>query len=117
MTCDRVQIINKGQLVFADKIENLNQRMQASSLVLGLANSPTSQEIATIEKVEDVEELGNGRWRIHFQPEQSPAELLAESAVEKSWGLYELSPEQKSLEQIFVDITTTEANAAEGKVA
>ena len=35
MTCDRVQIINQGQLVFADKIENLNQRMLSSSLLLG----------------------------------------------------------------------------------
>jgi len=108
MTCDHVQIINRGQLVFADKIENLNQRMQASSLIMGLQHSPTAEAITTIEHVDAADDLGDDRWRIHFQPESSPAEALAKQAVENNWGLYELTPEHKSLEQIFVDITTAE---------
>ena len=117
MTCDRVQIINKGQLVFTDKIESLNQRMQSSSLVLGLHHSPTASQLENIAKVTTVEEIPDGRWRIHFEPDNSPAEELAQQAASKNWGLYELSPEHKTLEQIFVDITTTEQSPAEEQVA
>ena len=108
MTCDRVQIINKGQLVFADEIDNLNKRMQSSSLVLGLHNSPDISQLDTITDVGNVEELAAGRWRIHFEPGNSPAEELAKQAANNNWGLYELSPEHKTLEQIFVEITTTD---------
>ena len=36
------------------------------------------------------------------------AEALAERAVAEGWGLYELTPERLSLEDVFVNITTTE---------
>lgn len=108
MTCDRVQIINRGQLVFTDKIDNLNQRMQVNSLVVGLRNSPPATELQQLASVENVDELGDGRWRIHFAVDNNPAETLAQQAVANNWGLFELTPEHKTLEQIFVDITTSE---------
>jgi len=113
MTCDHVQIINKGQLVFADKIENLNQRMQASSLIMSVQQSPPVDMLTAIEHVTAADDLGDGRWRIHYPPENSPAAILATQAANNNWGLYELSPEHKSLEQIFVDITTAEQPAPE----
>lgn len=117
MTCDRVQIINQGQLVFADKIDNLNQRMRSSSLVVGLHNAPAVSELENMAHVTAVEDLSAGRWRLHFEPDHSPAEELAQQAVNNNWGLFELSPEHKTLEQIFVDITTTEQENHEEKVA
>ncbi|MEJ2142845.1 MAG: ATP-binding cassette domain-containing protein [Gammaproteobacteria bacterium] len=118
MTCDRVQIINRGQLVFADKIGNLNQRMLSSSLVVGLHNDTIdTSQLESIPGVKSVEDLSAGRWRLHFEPGNSPAEEVAQVAATNNWGLFELSPEHKTLEQIFVDITTTEQQSNEGKVA
>lgn len=108
MTCDRVQIINRGQLVFADEIGNLNQRMQSSSLTVGLHSLPDSNRLSEIQHVKQVEILSPDRWRVHFTAGNNPAEEIAQQAVTNNWGLYELSPEHKTLEQIFVDITTTE---------
>ena len=71
-------------------------------------HSPAAEVIGAINHVNNADDLGDGRWRIHFQPENSPAAILARQAVENNWGLYELTPEHKSLEQIFVDITTAE---------
>ncbi len=106
MTCDRVQIINKGQLVFSDSIDSLNQSMQATSLIAQFETCPTLDEIKRIEHVESVEQLGNNRLRIKFN--ESPAKQIAIEAVNNNWGLLELSPEQKTLEQIFVEITSAE---------
>ena len=108
MTCDRVQIINKGQLVFSDQIENLNQRMQSASLLLGLRQPPTENDLAAINGVTKVETLEDSHFRIFHESENSPAETIAELAVKSNWGLFELTAERKTLEQIFVDITSTE---------
>jgi len=108
MTCDRVQIIANGRLVFSDKVANLNQQMDSTSLILGLQQSPEQAALLAIEGVTKVEDLGDGRLRIHHAAAASPASRLAEQAASQGWGLYELSPEYKTLEQIFVDITSSE---------
>ena len=107
-TCDRVQIINRGRLVLNDSIEGLERRMQSSSLLLGLRHPPAAGALESIHGVQTVEMLDNERLRITHPPKQSPAEALAERAVAEGWGLYELTPERLSLEDVFVNITTTE---------
>jgi ABC-2 type transport system ATP-binding protein len=108
MTCDRVQIISNGRLVFSDKVANLNQQMDSTSLILGLQHPPEQAALLAIEGVTKVEDLGDGRLRIHHAATASPAFRLAEQAASQGWSLYELSPEYKTLEQIFVDITSSE---------
>lgn len=110
MTCDHVQIINQGQLVFNDTISNLNQHMQATSLILQLRNAPSGSEFESVSGVGKVEALSNNRFRIHYASGESPAEPLAQLAVERQWGLQELAPETRSLEQIFVELTSSEVN-------
>ena len=112
MTCDRVQIISNGRLVFSDNITNLNQQMDSTSLILGLQQPPTEQDLLNIEGVTGVEVVSEGRLRIHHTASASPATRLAEQAAQENWGLFELSPEHKTLEQIFVDITSSEETSA-----
>ncbi len=116
-TCDRVQIINRGQLVLSDTIEGLGQRMQSSSLLLGLRRAPDASVLQQIAGVEAVIPLDNGRLRISHTPESSPAETLAERAVAEGWGLFELTPERLSLEDVFVNITTEENEETEEDAA
>jgi ABC-2 type transport system ATP-binding protein len=108
MTCDRVQIISNGRLVFSDRISNLNQQMDSTCLLLGLQHPPSTDQLASMEGVTEVEKLDDGRLRIHHVRGDSPAARLAEQAVAQGWGLYELNPEYKTLEHIFVDITSSE---------
>lgn len=107
-TCDRVQIINKGQLVLSDSIDGLSQRMRSSSLLLGLRRPPAPAALQNVTGVQAVEVLDSGRLRISHAPDVSPAEALAERAVAEGWGLFELTPERLSLEDVFVNITTEE---------
>ena len=107
-TCDRVQIINKGQLVLTDSIEGLTRRMQTSSLVIALRRPPALELLEGITGVQAVETLEDGRLRLCHDPELNPAEAVVEQAVTQNWGLYELTPERLSLEDVFVNITTTE---------
>ncbi len=108
MTCNRVQIINQGRLVFSDSIENLNRRMDTTTLLVAFDSPPAPAALETLDGIERVEPLGDGRFRLHHAPGDTPAPRLAEAAVAGGWGLRELTPEHKTLEQIFIDITSSE---------
>jgi ABC-2 type transport system ATP-binding protein len=108
-TCDRVQIINQGTLVLSDDIAGLTRRMQSSSLLVALHRPPGVDDLRALDGITGVEVLDNGRLRISHTPESNPAEAIVERAVSAGWGLYELTPDRLSLEDVFVNITTTEA--------
>ncbi|NOZ53946.1 MAG: ATP-binding cassette domain-containing protein [Gammaproteobacteria bacterium] len=114
VTCDRVQIINKGKLVLSDTVAGIEQYMGASSLVIALKNAPVVTALESIPLVNAVASLGDGRFRLVYEPESDPAEQIVQTAVNNNWGLHEIFPEKRSLEQIFVDITTSEADNKSG---
>lgn len=113
MTCDRVQIINRGQLVYSDDINHLHQRMRSNSIILGLSHAPTEAELKSLKGINEVEVLSNTRFRLSHATEDNPAENIAQIAADKNWGLFEIRPEQKTLEQIFVELTSGEVIADE----
>lgn len=113
MTCDRVQIINHGQLVYSDDINHLHQRMRSDSLILGLNHAPSEAELKALTHIDDVEVLSNTRFRLLHATENTPAENIAKIAADNNWGLFEIRPEQKTLEQIFVELTSGEVIADE----
>jgi gliding motility-associated transport system ATP-binding protein len=104
--CDRVLIINKGRLVFNDTLEGLSSRLQATSLLLTLKHPPKVSSLEKISGVESVQGIDTGRLRIMFAPENNPAEAISVEATKQGWGLQELVQERKTLEQIFVALTT-----------
>jgi len=110
-TCDRVQIIHRGELVLSDTVEGLNHYMHESCVVVVLRQPPAVAELETITGVTAVETMDEHRFKLYHEPGQSPAEALVELAVQNQWRLIELTPEKRSLEQIFVDITTSEKSA------
>ena len=111
-SCTQVQIINKGKLVLNDSIEGLEQQMRASSLVIELQKVPDLAQLASLTAIQKIDDLGEQRYRIFHDKEVNPAEQVAELVVNSGWGLRELTPERRSMEQIFIDITRqTPANS------
>ena len=112
-TCDRVQIINQGRLVLSDSIEGLVQRMQTSSLRLRTKNRTNNNILLAIEGIVAVDAIDGDCVQIKHKPEINPAAAIAKMTVEQGWELLELTPERRSLEEIFVDITTAEQTVDE----
>ena len=117
MTCDRVQIINRGQLVYSDDINQLHQRMRSNNIILGLNHAPSETELKSLNDIDDVEALSNTRFRLFHSIESNPAEAVVKAAAENNWGLFEIRPDHKTLEQVFVDLTSGEVIADETEVA
>jgi len=108
-TCDRVQIIRAGELIYNASTESLNQGHEVSFKV-ALRKAVAADALAAIAGVDHAEALGEGRFRLILAPGASP-DALVTHAVEQQWGLYELIPEQQSLEDLFIELTQHEGVA------
>jgi ABC-2 type transport system ATP-binding protein len=109
--CDRALIIAQGRLVLNESLAVLAQRHASTSLRIALAYPPPIAVLRDIPGITDVESLDPQRFRLHFAAGNSPAQRLAERSVAGAWGLFELIPEQRSLEETFVQLTYGEASA------
>jgi len=122
-TCERVIIINKGKLVATDSVHNLQARARGAESVLievaprtGSLAAPTVQQrlekIAGVSRVELKEERGGGSV---FEVESDKGKLvrgdLARAIVESGWDLNELRPSAMSLEEVFLQLTGSDAAA------
>jgi ABC-2 type transport system ATP-binding protein len=105
-TCDRVQIINNGELVLSESIDGLEKHMKSASLTVAFHRVPPLEILEKVPGVNSVQPETNGRLRIFHEPERNPTEEILRMAVKKNWGLYEIRPARLSLEQIFLDLTT-----------
>ncbi len=106
--CHRVQIIHEGRLVLNESLASLSEQM-SDCLRVGLRRPPGRQTLATLPGVREVETVDEGRFRLHHDQGDAFAEAFAAEAMRGDWGLYELVPEGRSLEEIFVRLTTGEA--------
>jgi ABC-2 type transport system ATP-binding protein len=108
MLCDRVKIINQGTLVFNDTTQALQQKMHSSSLLITVESPPSIETLEQIEGVSIVTALSNNRFKIQYQPNHNPTQKLLQSAITHQWQLTSLSPEQHSLEDVFMNIIQQE---------
>jgi len=116
-SCTRVQIIHHGKLVLNDSIEGLTRQMRASSLQVTTRQAADPARLAALPGVQSVAGLGDFRYRVFHDKDANPAEAVAETAVTLGWGLLELVPERRSMEQIFIDLTGTPAPSATASTA
>ena len=109
MVCDHVQIIHKGQLVFNGAIDVLKQQRHGNRLLLGLKNPPAMDVLLSVPGVESVVSVQDGLLRLQFTEGMTPAEALVQASVNQGWGLVQISPDQTTLEEVFVQLTYQEA--------
>ena len=111
-TCDRVQIINQGVLVYHGSVKHIEENQVADTLLVTFNKAPLARELEALHQVHSVELINEKTFKVYFDPEDSPAETIVQASVANHWSLVELTPLRKSLEQIFVDIISHEASPA-----
>jgi ABC-2 type transport system ATP-binding protein len=111
--CDRVQIMNQGQLLFNDSIDALTAQMATSSLLIELKAPPPINQLTQLTGVTDAQALSKTKFRLTYSPDINPTEHVLSAAVTKQWLLTQLTPEQHSLEDVFLKIIHDEHSEAE----
>ncbi len=111
-TCSHVQIMRAGRLVFAGALAELQQRRQSTCVRIRLNAPPPVADLARLPTITRVEELGGGQFRLHHVADVALAPIVLDQARAGGWELWELTPEQASLEQIFVELMLEQETVA-----
>ncbi|MEO5908131.1 MAG: gliding motility-associated ABC transporter ATP-binding subunit GldA [Ginsengibacter sp.] len=103
--CDRIVIINKGKIVADDTLKNLQSFNKSTHVVLiEFGKKINIDSLKNIEGVENAEESGN-----HYQLQTSDPEklkkLLLEFSLENNLDILSLQTKNKSLEEVFRNLT------------
>ena len=116
-------IINKGRLVATDSVRNLQARARgAESVLVEIAGRTGDIEASVVQhKLEQVSGVsrvlvkqqidGRGIFEVESQKGKLVRGDLARAIVESGWNLNELRPAAMSLEEIFLQLTQSEATA------
>ncbi|MGD8428336.1 MAG: ATP-binding cassette domain-containing protein, partial [Balneolaceae bacterium] len=109
-TCDRILIINRGQIVANGSTEELRQKaMGASQLLISLKDGSVDAESALLglPSVARVNRSENelASWVVDSKPEMDSREEIFKLCVEKGWIITQMTPIESSLEDIFRKLT------------
>jgi ABC-2 type transport system ATP-binding protein len=110
--CDRVLIINRGQLVADSPTASLAAGAQGRSRIVVTFKEPAGKSaLAALTGVWQVSELGQGRWQLELD-EQALAsggtgaeEMIFRFAVEQGLTLLGMEKEKRQLEDVFRELT------------
>ncbi len=112
--CERILIINEGKIVAADTEENLHKRLHTCAMIEMEVLADLKTATARIGGMEGVNvrtanDLDGGWVGMELEADSSDKrEALFHLAVREGWGLRELTEQERSLEDTFVQITRNE---------
>lgn len=102
--CSRVMIVHRGRVVFQDSMQSVTAHT-ASRIAVQFHRPPVTLGLPGIAAVQA---LGEGRFVITPQAGTDLREELVRVSVQHDWGLIELKTEGRTLEEIFVSLTSGE---------
>lgn len=105
--CDRVIIINKGEIVADDKAADLQISQTVQTVFVEFEGSVTRNQLKKIVGVKKVESFGEG-WLLETMEEIDLRKSVATFAKDNDLLTITLKREQKSLEEVFKQLTKGE---------
>jgi ABC-2 type transport system ATP-binding protein len=102
--CDRVIILSKGQIVADDKAKTLQQELAHQTVYVEFDAKVTKAQLTKIMNVSKVEALNNG-WLIESRSTDDLRKSVSQHAQTQNWLILTLNIEQKSLEEVFKELT------------
>ena len=112
--CERILIINEGRIVASDTEQNLHRRLHASSIIELEVQADKTDAMDRINGMEGMDvrnasELEDGWVWLEVEADSSGMRVeLFNLAVTEGWTLRELTEQEHSLEDTFVQITRSQ---------
>jgi ABC-2 type transport system ATP-binding protein len=111
-TCTRVLIIRDGEIVAEDTPQGLGSRMSQSEHIHLQVAQPAPEISNELEKIQGVLAVRSqdaaGIYEIETTLNQDRRAEIAAMAVQRGWGVLELRPLRLTLEDVFLQLTTSE---------
>jgi ABC-2 type transport system ATP-binding protein len=104
--CDRVIIINKGEIVADDQLTNLRKRRGDKHIVVVQFKEEADRSLfENIAEIENVERSAQSEFKLQTSNPESVRKKILEIAVQQNLNIVSLQSEKQSLEEIFRSLT------------
>lgn len=104
--CERVVVINRGNIVANDRLENLMARHgRGASVIVEFESVVDTTEIASIQGVAGVDALDDRRYRVRIASGVDIRPEIFRFAADRNLSLIGLKQEENSLESVFRELT------------
>jgi ABC-2 type transport system ATP-binding protein len=103
--CSRVIIINNGNIVADDAIQNLQKAGNNSTLLVSFEQKVPKDLILKIHGVGKVEDMGNMRWRLYTTKPDELRKALMQWALANDINISALQSDTQSMEDVFRSAT------------
>ncbi|MBM4258026.1 MAG: ABC transporter ATP-binding protein [Deltaproteobacteria bacterium] len=114
LTCQRVVIIDKGNIIAEDTAAGLSDRIQGATRTNIRVAGPQAEIISALRALpgvkdvieqESTEKGQEGHSFIVTSPDRTTTREIAQAIVTRGWALYEMTPMTLGLEELFVRLT------------
>ena len=109
--CQRVIIINEGEIVAVDSLQGLTASMRKSerlSLTFRNGGSEVEEKLTSINQVLAVAAGKENQFMVECELNSNLQDEFARLALENQWGLVEIKPISMTLEDVFLKLTIEE---------
>jgi len=105
--CDRVIIINKGEIVANDSSENIQKDVNTTNqtIMIEFDSEIDIDKIHEKEFVKSVIHVKNNTWLIESNTNEDIRSQLFNMAVAYKWTILSIQLKEKSLEEVFQELT------------
>lgn len=105
--CDRVIIIHKGRLVADSPLSRLRaQNSGIATIRVTFRETPATFAPDQLAHVSAVHRTPDGRWELQTAAPDEVKKQLMELSLQNNWNIVSLQSENRSLEEIFRQLTT-----------
>lgn len=107
--CNRVIVINKGEIVADDQLSNLMKNQKAETIIIAeFEGQVSAQDLAALPGTKKVEILNANQFKITAQSGIDLRPEIFRFAADRKLSLLGLKQEESSLENIFRELTSTQ---------
>ena len=104
-TCNNIKMIEQGKLVFSGSMDDFNNYVAPSTLLVRFDAAPSEQTLGAIEGVARVEKLAPRSYRLQFDASKDISEHIVQLSVTNNWELAEIQLERLALDTIFAQLS------------
>ncbi len=116
-SCTHVQIIHQGKLILTETINGLNRLMNTERIKFVTRQPVDSEQLSKIEGVKGITMTAENQYLLQHNNGDRLLEKIALHIINSGWGLEEITPIKKSMEDIFISLTHNENKTAKTETA
>jgi ABC-2 type transport system ATP-binding protein len=105
-TCDKVILLDKGEVVASDSIGNIRNRTKYKTISMKLLNPLSQEDVERMQEIEliDSVEIAEGTVRIHFDGEPATSVEILPRLVSLGLPIVSYNVEGMGLEDFYVSV-------------